>query len=108
MLDAALSATLAKIPDGQAKTDGVSLGKQVGEQTVALRVGDGADAKVAFNPKPGVGAYLPTPPQALAAVLPQWVRLCGRYTRTRPNAVLRRHEFSARQPTLARALIARN
>ena len=50
MLDAALSATLAKIPDGQAKTDGVSLGKQVGEQTIALRVGDGADAKVAFTP----------------------------------------------------------
>jgi len=72
MLDAALSVTLAKIPDGQAKTDGVSLGKQVGEQTVALRVGDGADAKVAFNPKPGVGAYVPTPPQALPAILPQW------------------------------------
>lgn len=72
MLDAALSATLAKIPDGQAKIDGVSLGKQVGEQTVALRVGDGADAKVAFNPKPGVGAYVPTPPQALPAILPQW------------------------------------
>ena len=72
MLDAALSATRAKIPDGQAKTDGVSLGKQVGEQTVALRAGDGADAKMAFNPKPGVGAYVPTPPQALAAILPQW------------------------------------
>lgn len=72
MLDAALSATLAKIPDGQAKIDGVSLGKQVGEQTVALRVGDGANAKVAFNPKPGVGAYVPTPPQALPAILPQW------------------------------------
>ena len=64
MLDAALSATLARIPDGQAKTDGVSLGKQVGEQTVALRMGDGADAKVAFNPKPGVGAYVLTPPHA--------------------------------------------
>jgi hypothetical protein len=72
MLDAALSATLAKVPDGKAKTDGVSLGKQVGELTVALRVGDGADAKVAFNPKPGVGAYVLTPPQALPAILPQW------------------------------------
>jgi hypothetical protein len=71
-LDAALSATLAQIPDGQAKTDGVSLGKQVGEQTVALRLSDGADAKVSFNPKPGVGAYVPTPPQALPPILPQW------------------------------------
>ena len=72
MLEAALSATLAKIPDGQAKTDGMSVGKQVGEQIVALRVGDGADAQVPFNPKPGVGAYVPTPPQALPAILAQW------------------------------------
>ena len=72
MLDAALSATLAKIADGPAKTDGTALGAQVGEHMVALRAKDGADAMVPFNAKPGIGAYATTPPHAPPPILSQW------------------------------------
>ena len=72
MLDAALNVSLSNIPDGQGKTDGIALGGQIAEKIVALRSSDGADAKVAFTPKPGAGLYQLTPPQSLPAILPQW------------------------------------
>jgi hypothetical protein len=72
MLDAALNSSLSKIPDGQGKTDGITLGRQIAEKIVALRRTDGADAKIAFTPEPGAGLYQLTPPQLLPAILPQW------------------------------------
>jgi PAP2 superfamily len=72
MLDRALNVSLARIADGKGKTDGVALGEQIAEKTVALRSSDGADAKVAFTPKPGLGLYQLTPPQSVPAILPQW------------------------------------
>src|SRR5262249_22050617 len=72
MLEAALTASLAKLADGQAKSDGIALGEKIGEQMVALRATDGADAKAAFTPKPGIDLYQLTPPQMLPAILPQW------------------------------------
>jgi hypothetical protein len=72
MLDAALKTTLAKIADGQGKTDGTSIGTQIAEKLLALRQADGADAKVAFTPKPGPGLYQLTPPYNLPAILPHW------------------------------------
>lgn len=72
MLDAALQVTLAKVADGRAKADGVSLGAQIADRSVALRSADGADAKVAFTPAPGPGRYQLTPPYTMPAILPQW------------------------------------
>jgi hypothetical protein len=72
MLEAALNAALAKIPDGQGKTDGIRIGSQIAEKIVALRSTDGSDAKVAFTPKPGPGLYQLTPPGFMPAILPQW------------------------------------
>jgi hypothetical protein len=72
MLDEALKVSLSRIADGQGKTDGISLGRQIAEKIVALRSTDGADAKVAFTPKPGPALYQLTPPQSLPAILPQW------------------------------------
>jgi hypothetical protein len=72
MLDAALNASLSKIVDGQGKADGIAIGEQVAEKIVALRGDDGADAKVAFTPKPGAGLYQLTPPHSMPAILPQW------------------------------------
>jgi hypothetical protein len=71
-LDVALNAALSKIVDGGGKTDGVSIGTQVAEKFVALRGSDGADTKVAFTPRAGLGFYQPTPPHAMAPILPQW------------------------------------
>jgi hypothetical protein len=72
MLDSALKASLAKLADGQAKSDGVALGERIGERIVMLRATDGADAAVTFTPKVGIGLYQPTPPQMATAILPQW------------------------------------
>ena len=72
MLDAALSAALAKIVDGRGKVDGIRIGSQIAEGIVALRGADGSDANVTFTPKPGAGFYQLTPPYSMAAILPQW------------------------------------
>ena len=72
MLDAALNVSLSKFAEGQAKSDGIALGRQIAEKLLALRTTDGADAKVAFTPKAGTGLYQLTPPQLLPAILPQW------------------------------------
>jgi hypothetical protein len=49
-IDAAYEASLAEIPDGQAKSDGVSVGQRAAAEMVALRMGDGRFAIVAEPP----------------------------------------------------------
>jgi len=61
-LDAALQASLAKLPDGGAKTDGSTLGRQVAEQCIAMRSGDGWNARVAYTPATAAGSWQPAPP----------------------------------------------
>ncbi|MBH8564606.1 phosphatase PAP2 family protein [Nostoc sp. CENA67] len=70
-LDAALTASLAKIPESQGKTDGINLGKQVATKIIALRSQDGWDAKVDYKPGTGPGVWQPTPPTFAAALTPQ-------------------------------------
>jgi hypothetical protein len=72
MLDAALNVALAKIANGQGKTDGISLGSQIAEKIAALRSNDRADAEITFTPKPGPGLYQLTSPQFTPAILAQW------------------------------------
>jgi hypothetical protein len=72
MLDAAFAAALARIPDGQGKTDGIGVGSQIAEKAVALRSKDQSDAKTTFTAKPGIGAYQLTPPHSVPAILPHW------------------------------------
>lgn len=71
-LDAALNNTLSKITDGRARSEGVALGAQVAEKTVALRATDQSTATVTFTPRPGPRFYQPTPPHSMAAILPHW------------------------------------
>jgi hypothetical protein len=71
-LDAALSASLAKIADGQAKTDGINVGKEVAEKLVALRSTDGADKKGEYKADKTPGVWQPTPPAFAPALLPHW------------------------------------
>ncbi len=72
-IDAALAASLAKIPDSPGKSDGVALGREVAEKLFALRSDDGASAKgdYAFAAA-GPGVYQPTLPMNSPPVLPQW------------------------------------
>ena len=60
-LDAALKATLASVPDGDAKTQGVQLGEKVAAAMLQERSTDGAVAPNAtYRPHAAAGAYVPT------------------------------------------------
>jgi hypothetical protein len=64
ILDPAYAASLATIPDGQAKTDGVGLGAGIANLLIAVRAGDGFRAPVTYTaPNPPIpGVWLPTAP----------------------------------------------
>jgi hypothetical protein len=70
--DAALDASLERVPEGQAKEAGVRLGQQVAEQILGWRADDGSRRRVRFTPRPIPGLWRPTPPGNRAALLPQW------------------------------------
>ena len=70
--DAALQSSLAKIPDGKAKQDGIALGQQVAEQFISLRNTDGITKVVEYTPSTDPGTWVPTPPALAAALAPQW------------------------------------
>src|SRR3954454_19976142 len=69
---ATYQASLAGVPDGQAKTDGLAVGRFVAEQTLIARATDGANAVVNFTPGTAPGDWRPTPPAFAAAQTPQW------------------------------------
>jgi hypothetical protein len=71
-LDTALTASLAKIPDGQSKTDGINVGKEAAEKLIALRGDDGANQKIEYKSEEQPGVWRPTPPLFLPALLPHW------------------------------------
>jgi hypothetical protein len=70
--DVALEASLAAMPDGQSKTDGMAVGKAVAEKIVVLRGQDGSNANVAYTPGTGPGVYQLTPPALAAVAVPHW------------------------------------
>jgi len=68
------TAALSLIADGQAKDDGVQVGKAAANAIIAMRTGDGRGVSVpySFPSVPTAGVWIPTPP---AKALPQtpWV-----------------------------------
>ena len=67
-LDAQYAASLATIPDGQAKLDGMAVGAEVATLFLASRAGDGRGANVIYIPGTGPGAWIPTSPAPPAMV----------------------------------------
>jgi hypothetical protein len=60
-LDAAYAASLAGIPEGQPKTDGIAAGEQVGAGILDLPTDEGLNNTVPYvQPPPGPGVYEPT------------------------------------------------
>jgi PAP2 superfamily len=59
-IKAALVTSLAAVPDGDAKSDGVKLGEAVAAKTLAARANDGSKAADSYRPKTSPGAYVPT------------------------------------------------
>ena len=65
MLDGQLQQSLAVIPDGTDKVEGIDVGKTVADQILALRSNDGSNAPpipFVFTNPPVPGAYQSTPP----------------------------------------------
>ncbi|WP_405470291.1 vanadium-dependent haloperoxidase [Streptomyces canus] len=61
-LDAAYTASLARIPDGRAEKQGVRFGERAAARIVRLRENDGRDARVTYDKPPAPGVWRPTPP----------------------------------------------
>jgi hypothetical protein len=70
-LDAAYAASLAQLPDGQAKDRGVAFGTRAAEHLIELRANDGRDAPIMFTKPPAPGVWRPTPPAFLPMSAPQ-------------------------------------
>jgi membrane-associated phospholipid phosphatase len=70
--DAALTTSLAAIPDGTAKTAGISWGESVAGEILALRADDHAAQVVSYSDPTGALWWIPTPPAFAAALLPNW------------------------------------
>jgi hypothetical protein len=85
-LDAQLAGTLATIPDGQAKSDGIWVGQLAAAGILANRAGDGrfADLPYTFG-VPGPGIYQPTPPAFSTSPLVPWVAHVRPFTVTSPS-----------------------
>ena len=67
-LDAAYTASLGLIPDGDSKTKGISVGESVAALILALRSGDGSAITLPYTLAPGPGIYHPDP----AALFVAW------------------------------------
>ena len=71
-LDLAEAASLSTIPDGQAKTDGVTVGEAAASAILGLRANDGSGVIVPYTPGSDPGNWQPTPPAFAPALLPGW------------------------------------
>jgi hypothetical protein len=71
-LDADLAASLATIPDGTGKTNGVAYGERVAQHLINLRAHDGRNAPVQYTKVPAPGVWRPTPP-AFATMTVPWL-----------------------------------
>jgi hypothetical protein len=60
-LDEALAQSLAQVPDGRKKDEGIAVGAEVAARIVALRANDGSDAGLEYTPPVGLGFWQPDP-----------------------------------------------
>ena len=70
-LDAKYAVSLAGIPDGPAKVNGISVGQQAAAGILLFRANDRRDAVVPYMSGSGPGVWIPTPPGFLPAQAPR-------------------------------------
>ena len=103
-LDAAYAASLAGIPNGSAKQDGIAVGEAAAAALIALRTGDGSAPPEFYLPTSSApGEWQPTPScPAAGGILLQWGNL-------RPFAIKSTSQFrSAPEPALTSRRYARS
>jgi hypothetical protein len=69
-LDTDYASSLAQIPDGKAKRNGLAFGIRAADNLIALRAHDGRDAPIFFTQPPAPGVWRPTPPGFLSMLDP--------------------------------------
>jgi len=69
-LDASYAVSLARIPDGKAKTRGVTYGVLAADTLISQRANDGRNAPVLFTTPPAPGVWRPTPPASAPFTVP--------------------------------------
>ncbi len=89
--DRALATTLAELPDGAGRDDGVRVGREVAEKVLAWRRSDGADREARHKVGQGVGVWRPTPPGFKPGLLPGWAAVA-------PFAVTSGEQFRPKPP----------
>ncbi len=100
-IDAEYAATLAGIPDGPSKSDGIAIGQAAAAAIVALRSTDHATTLVTYTPGTGPGSWQPTPnpvpfdPPAAADNLPAALPGWGQVT---PFVLRRSNQFEPNGP----------
>jgi PAP2 superfamily len=72
LFSATLAESLAGIPDGAAKTAGLSVGDTVAAGILAARSNDGSNVQVPYVPGTAPGQWRPTPPDFSVAWGPEW------------------------------------
>ena len=90
-LDAQYASSLAAIPDGYSKSEGIAVGQEVATLFLAQRSGDGRNAPITYTPGTGPGAWQPTPPAFAPAQTP-WI------AQMRPFAMNSASQFRADPP----------
>src|SRR5215471_2962472 len=64
-LDADYATSLAQVPDGPAKTNGIAFGTRTAGNLIRQRADDGRNAPIFFTQPPAPGVWRPTPPANL-------------------------------------------
>ena len=72
-LDAERETSLAAIPEGRRKTNGIAIGEEVAH--VLLQLHDGVIPAVSYTPRTGAGIWQPTPPAFANALLPGFAQV---------------------------------
>lgn len=74
-LDAALARGLSAILEGDAKANGISIGRRAATSILEQQSGDGWNAEPNHTPGNGAGVWVPTPPKFAVALVPHWGKL---------------------------------
>jgi hypothetical protein len=98
MIDEAYAVSVKSVPDGAAKSDGLSLGEQVAAAVQTDRATDGTSAPETYRPLTSPGVWVPTTPPAVA-----------QYARAKPWVLKSADQFRpGPPPQLSSALYARD
>jgi hypothetical protein len=85
-LDTTLKASLAQVPEGEGKANGVAIGKKAAAEILALRASDGISAGEQYRPVTTAGVYVPTviPVSSTFGKVTPWVMNSGEQFRPAP------------------------